>query len=294
MQRLFEHGGDIKSAMRAFPGAHPPWIDLSTGLNPVGYPMPDLSAEVWSRLPEPSALEALQAAAGSAYGAEPERIAAAAGTQALLQILPRLFPTSAVSIVGPTYGEFERAWKAAGVTIEIVSDLDAATAAQVVVANPNNPDGRMVSRRRLSDTAHRLSRGGRRLIVDEAFMDFEAESVAGERLPATIVLRSFGKAYGLAGLRLGFAIAPPEDAAKLRVGLGPWPVSGPAIVVGTQALADQNWRDAARRRLEDDARWLDKALVSAGFEIVGRTRLFRLGRRPAPPKFSRGCARKEF
>ncbi len=278
--------------MRAFPEAPPPWIDLSTGLNPVAYPVPELARDVWSRLPEPAALEALQAAAGAAYGVEPERVAAAAGTQALLQTLPRLFPTPEVSIVGPTYGEFERAWKAAGAEVAIVADLDAATAPQVVVVNPNNPDGRMFSRRRLSDFAGRLAREGRLLIVDEAYMDFETESVAGERLPATIVLRSFGKAYGLAGLRLGFAVAPPEVAAQIRAALGPWPVSGPALAIGTQALADGRWREEARRRLDDDGKWLDEALIGAGFAIVGRTRLFRLARRPgAADAFARLCAR---
>jgi cobalamin biosynthetic protein CobC len=292
IERLFEHGGDINSAMAAFPDAPRPWIDLSTGLNPVAYPVAELPPDIWTRLPAPVALEALQAVAGRAYGAARECVAAAAGTQAILQILPHLFPARRVSILGPTYEEHARTWKAAGAEVEGVGDLEAATAEQVVISNPNNPDGRIFSRSQISAVARRLACEGRRLIVDEAFMDFDEQSVAGENLPATIVLRSFGKAYGLAGLRLGFAIAPPGIAAELRAALGPWPVSGPAIAIGRQALADTDWLAAARRRLDSDAGWLDSALSLARFEIVGRSRLFRLARRPdAAEVFASLCAR---
>src|SRR5208283_4676038 len=223
IERLFQHGGDIKAATVAYPDAPRPWIDLSTGLNPVAYPVPELPRELWARLPETAALDALRAAAGLFYGVEPECVAAGAGSQAVLQVLPRLFPAPRVSILGPTYGEHERVWKTSGADTETVGDLDAATAPQVVVVNPNNPDGRMFARLRMADTARRLADEGRRLIVDEAFMDFESESVAGDRLAATIVLRSFGKAFGLSGLRLGFAVAPPAIAARIREALGPWP-----------------------------------------------------------------------
>jgi len=216
IERLFEHGGDINSAMAAFPDAPRPWIDLSTGLNPVAYPVAELPPEVWTRLPAPATLEALQSVAARAYGAAPECAVAAAGTQAILQILPHLFPARRVSILGPTYEEHARTWKAAGAEVEIVGDLEAATAEQVVISNPNNPDGRIFSRPQMSSYARRLAGEGRQLILDEAFMDFEGQSVAGENLPATIVLRSFGKAYGLAGLRLGFAIAPPPTAGQGR------------------------------------------------------------------------------
>ena len=291
IERLFEHGGDINSAMAAFPDAPRPWIDLSTGLNPVAYPVAELPPEVWTRLPAPATLEALQSVAARAYGAAPECAVAAAGTQAILQILPHLFPARRVSILGPTYEEHARTWKAAGAEVEIVGDLEAATAEQVVISNPNNPDGRIFSRPQMSSYARRLAGEGRQLILDEAFMDFEGQSVAGENLPATIVLRSFGKAYGLAGLRLGFAIAPPPTAGQLRAALGPWPVSGPAIAIGSRALADKDWLAAARRRLDSDAAWLDGALSRARFEIVGRSRLFRLARQAdAAETFARLCS----
>jgi cobalamin biosynthetic protein CobC len=148
-----------------------------------------------------------------------------------------------------------------------------------IVVNPNNPDGRIISRAALLDLHARLARHAGVLIVDEAFADFDAkkESLAPS-LPTSraVVLRSFGKAYGLAGLRLGFALASPDMVPSLRAALGPWPVSGPAIAIGIRALADSDWREAMRARLGGDAARLDALLHGAGWRIIGGTRLFRL------------------
>jgi cobalamin biosynthetic protein CobC len=282
-ERLFQHGGDINAAEAAFPQALRPWIDLSTGLNPVPYPVPALDPGLWARLPSPAEVEALQAAAGAHYGAPAERVVVAAGAQTLIQWLPRLFPARAVAIPGPTYSGHESAWRAAGA--QILSA--AAPGGTTVVVNPNNPDGRRLSGERL----RALAREASLLIVDEAFADFEAESLCADPPPRTIVLRSFGKAYGLAGLRLGFAVAEPEVARALREALGAWPASGPALEIGRRALADPEWLEAAGARLEADARWLDAVLAAAGFAIVGGTRLFRLARRAdARAAFERLCA----
>ena len=96
-----------------------------------------------------------------------------------------------------------------------------------------------------------------------------------------VVLRSFGKFFGLAGLQLGFALASPAVAARLRAALGPWAVSGPALAVGAKALADTAWIERTRRRLARAARRLDAVLERAGLEIIGGTSLFRLVQTPA-------------
>jgi cobalamin biosynthetic protein CobC len=98
------------------------------------------------------------------------------------------------------------------------------------------------------------------------------------RLPrkGAVVLRSFGKLYGLAGVRLGFAAVSPDVAALLRAALGPWSVSGPAIEIGRLALADADWRGEVAARLRDAADRLDGLLRGAGFTVAGGTRLFRL------------------
>jgi cobalamin biosynthetic protein CobC len=264
------HGGDLGDVMQRFPDAPRPWIDLSTGINPVAYPFPPLSEAAWTRLPSGAAEEALREAAAARYGvASPAMIVATPGTQALIQALPRLVERSDVAIVGPTYGEHEACWRRAGHAVRIVPSL--ADGDVVVVVNPNNPTGRLVSPAEL-----RKVRG--LLVVDEAFIDFlpRESSLAADLPPRAIVLRSFGKTYGLAGLRLGFAIAHPAMAARLRAELGPWAVSGAALEIGQRALRDGDWLSAARERLVADSARLDGLLRAAGFEIVGGTLLFRL------------------
>jgi len=253
-------------------------MDLSTGINPFPWPIGSIAPDAWTRLPEPSALEAT---ARIAYGANPEaEVVAAPGTQALLQWLPRVIPARRVGILGFTYGEHEKCWRAAGAEVTTVASPEELAAFDVgVVVNPNNPDGRIVPPDILVATADRLARRGGWLIVDEAFIDpLGMRHSVVPRLPlrGAIVLRSFGKIYGLAGVRLGFAVVPPAVARSLRAALGPWAVSGPAIDIGRRALADRDWLADTIARLHKAADRLDMLLMPAGFSIVGGTPLFRL------------------
>jgi cobalamin biosynthetic protein CobC len=274
------HGGALDVARRLCPEAPEPWIDLSTGVNPHAYPLPDLAPDIWTRLPDSEALAGLEAIAASRYGAKREAVVAGPGSQALIQTLARIAPKGAVAALGPTYRGHAEAFAAAGVRLLEAASLDTLAEVDVaIVVNPNNPDGRVASRVDLLNLHERLSRRGGWLIVDEAFADFEsqAESLAPV-LPrkGTVVLRSFGKAYGLAGLRLGFAIASMDIAEAVRAALGLWPVSGPAIAIGGQALADPDWTAAMSVRLGADAARLDALLETIGWQIIGGTRLFRL------------------
>jgi len=220
-----------------------------------------------------------EAAAAARYGAPAGMVVAGPGSQALIQALARIIPRGAVGVLGPTYGGLKAAFAAAGAQVdeakrvEDVGDLDVA-----IVVNPNNPDGRISARADLLDLHRRLARRGGVLIVDEAFADFdgEGESLAPVLSTGAVVLRSFGKSFGLAGLRLGFAIGSPDIVESLRAALGEWPVSGPAIAIGTKALADFAWTDATRDRLGKDAARLDALIERAGWRILGGTRLFRL------------------
>lgn len=265
------HGGRLIAASRAYPEAPGPWIDLSTGINPVPYPVPTLPAEAWTRLPEPEELWALQAAAGDAYGVRAEDVVAAPGTSALIALLPRIVGGPA-AVLGPTYGEYVAAWPDA---LEVASLAELRRRPVRVVCRPNNPDGRVAPGPELVV----LARDGV-LVVDAAFADFRTDGSDSEMLYAglqqSVVLRSFGKPYGLAGVRLGFALAEPTLAARLRHALGPWPVSGPAIAIGCAALRDRAWREGAGDRLRSDAARLDTLLQVAGLTIVGGTCLFRL------------------
>ncbi|MEH3146172.1 MAG: threonine-phosphate decarboxylase CobD [Methylobacterium frigidaeris] len=288
------HGGDLSEARRRFPDAPEPWIDLSTGINPVPYPCPPIEASHFARLPAPDDLRALQAAAATAYGAAtPEQVVAAPGTQVLISLLPRLRPPGRVAVVSPTYAEHAAGWRRAGHGVEAVADLDAAAGLDVaVVVSPNNPDGRTWSPDALSELAGRLAARGGWLVVDEAFADLEpGPGLCPVLPPGAIVLRSFGKTYGLAGLRLGFAVTEADLAARIRDGLGPWAVSGPAIAVGRQALADTAWRSRTRADRFRDAARLDGMLERAGGRTVGGTCLFRTAAFARAPALFDGLGR---
>lgn len=274
------HGGDLDAIGRRYPDAPRPWIDLSTGINPVPYPIPTFAPESWARLPTKTDERALLSAAAARYGvSDATLITAAPGTQALLQVLPRLRPRSTVAVLAPTYEEHARCWQRCGHRVHLTEDVGQLADADVaVVVNPNNPTGRLLSRDALAGLAATLRRRDGLLIVDEAFVDLNpAEaSLAGELPPATIVLRSFGKVYGLAGARLGFAISTEDVAQQLRDELGPWAVSGPALAIGTSALADHDWLAQARARLTNECARLDQLLTRSGCTLIGGTPLFRL------------------
>src|SRR5262245_20674377 len=275
------HGGDIAAARLLFPGAPEPFLDLSTGINPHHYPVLPIAPDAFTRLPEPAAVARLAAIAARAYGAlSEEHLVAVSGTQSVLTHAAALVPPGRAVVLGPTYAEHARAAALAGHAVTETRDPDALkTADLAIIVNPNNPDGRLMSRAALLALADALAQRGGLLLLDEAFMDVGppgaslAPDVARESI---IVLRSFSKFYGLAGLRLGFALGAPARAARLRALLGPWAVSGPAIAIAAAALADAAWANAMRARLAAKAARLDQLLIASVLSIVGGTSLFRL------------------
>lgn len=279
------HGGDLGRAQALFPAAPEPWIDLSTGINPIPYPLPELPLSLWRSLPGAAQEAALLTAARAAYRV-PARagIVAAPGTQILIEMLPRLASAGPVAVLGPTYAEHALSWRKAGLTvIEAAAPEALGEAASIVAVNPNNPDGRILPKGELLALAAHCESHGGLLVVDEAFADFTPEaSIVPELPPATLVLRSFGKTYGLAGLRLGFAIGAPAAVEVLRAALGPWAVAGPALHLGALALADGDWLVRAAVERGRDAARLDALLARYG-RVVGGTALFRLLATPAAP-----------
>jgi cobalamin biosynthetic protein CobC len=277
-----KHGGDLSEAIAQFGGALESWLDLSTGINPWPFPVPELPARAWQRLPERAVERELITAARTAYNVPAGvDIAIAAGTQALIQMLPYVMTGGAVAIAGPTYSEHAAAFARAGrAVLPIGPGALPSGVTHAVVVNPNNPDGRITNREVIAAAARELGKCGGCLIVDEAFADVapDCSSIELCRELPIVVLRSFGKFFGLAGLRLGFAIARPDLAAEIAAALGPWPVSGPALVIGRAALSDQQWIVATRDRLKQQANQLDAALRAAGLDVAGGTSLFRLAR----------------
>ena len=288
MSQVSDHGGNLGAARLRFPGAPEPWLDLSTGINPWPYPVPALAPELWHRLPEESAFQALSKAAARYYGAPgPEHVAVAPGSQALIQMLPRLRAPGRVCVEEPTYAEHALAWTSAG---HRVGPFNPSPLPDVtVLVNPNNPDGRRVAPGAVEAMARRGGRRGGWLVVDEAFADAEPEISVAARIgtPGLIVLRSFGKFFGLAGLRLGFALAEPALAARLREAFGPWAVSGPAIEIAQTAFADENWIAVTRALLADSAARLDALLAARGLKVIGGTSLYRLAGHDGAPEIFR-------
>lgn len=261
-----DHGGNLDAAMALYGGARDEWLDLSTGINPEPYPVPAITAEAWSALPRKTDMARLTDAARTAYDADTQ-IIPFAGAQGAIQAVPWLTTPGKARILSPTYNEHAAALRTGGWTVEEVSDTNALNGADLaVVVNPNNPDGRRVSDLATLDVGL--------LVIDESFIDPEPElsTFAGDHI---ITLRSFGKFYGLAGLRLGFALATGPHAEKLAEIAGPWPISGPAIEIASQALTDRQWQTQTITRLTADATRLDELATRAGWSLVGGTPLFR-------------------
>lgn len=297
-----DHGGSLARAAALFPGAPTPWIDCSTGINPHVYPLSGISASALAdtlrRLPESADIAWLCETAARAYGAPgASNVVAAPGTQSLLPEVAALVRPGLARVLGPTYAEHRRCAALAGHRVEEVSDIDRLRDADLaVLVNPNNPDGRLHSRETLLGLAAALAARGGLLVVDEAFMDVAPEGFGlaafVEAAGNVVILRSFGKFFGLAGLRLGFALASKALAARLRARLGPWAVSGPAVLIGTAALGDREWQAAERERLAGQAARLDAVFASHHVAVSGGTGLYRFLRTPHAPAIFESLGRQ--
>jgi cobalamin biosynthetic protein CobC len=285
----FRHGGRLHEAMAAYPDAPWPWLDLSTGINPAPWTGPRASDKALTRLPDPRDLARLEATAGQAFGvADPARVVAVAGAEAGLRLLVELLDGQA-ALVSPIYGGHTEAWGDRGMAVaspEAAADV-------LVVVNPNNPDGRRIARAELEALARSRSLAGRWTIVDESFGEVTPElSVAYLAIERLIVLRSFGKFYGLPGARLGFLILNNALAAKVRLCIGDWPLSADALALGLGAYADKTWQAATRSSLASQAQALDALLTQAGLTVIGGCDLFRwVEADDAHGLFVRLCAR---
>jgi len=274
--RRRDHGGGLDAAIARFGGRRDDWLDLSTGINPRPFPLPAIPPADWAALPD-SDMQARLNEAARGFWRVPEgaAILAAPGASALIARIPALKPPGRAAIRSRSYNEHAAAFRAHGWEIS-ESGSDAAPDARPpearVIVHPDNPDGRLWPGTGAGTRAHALR------VIDESFCDTapEASHVALAAGPDTLILKSFGKFWGLAGLRLGFAIGAPELIARLAEMLGPWPVSGPALRIGAAALEDRRWAGETRARLARDAARLDDLAGAAGWQPVGGCTLFRL------------------
>ncbi|MEK1903520.1 MAG: threonine-phosphate decarboxylase CobD [Rhizobium sp.] len=281
------HGGGITAAAASFGGRLEDWLDLSTGINPNPVTLPEIPARVWHRLPDRHLVETARFAARDHYRSGAILPLPVPGTQSVIQLLPRLIEVGRqsaaggkrVAILSPTYGEYARAFSSAGFVVDAVSDIDdiGAQHGLAVVVNPNNPDGRIHSSDRLEALHERLKAAGGFLVIDEAFGDTSPAASLAPRaagLPNLIIFRSFGKFFGLAGLRLGFAIARGDILQHFEDWLGPWAVSGPALLLAGSLLNSDV--SAIARSIAERQAGLHAVLAGAGLAVAGGMPLFTL------------------
>uniref|UniRef100_A4XT52 threonine-phosphate decarboxylase n=1 Tax=Ectopseudomonas mendocina (strain ymp) TaxID=399739 RepID=A4XT52_ECTM1 len=273
---MLEHGGRLRAAAQRYGIPLEDWLDLSTGIAPYGWDLPPVPAQAWARLPEIN--DGLEAAARDYYGAA--SLLPVAGSQAAIQALPRLRTHSNVGILAPTYAEHAAAWRREGHRITKLSEGSVHRALPqldvLLVVNPNNPTGRLIEPARLLDWHDELAERGGWLVVDEAFIDCTPQHslAAYSDMPGLIVLRSFGKFFGLAGLRLGFVLAAQALLDELDALLGPWAVSGPARSLARHLLADSDGQRRQRERLLADGERLAALLRDCGLPPTGGSALF--------------------
>ena len=291
---LLHHGGRLRAAATRYTIALKHWLDLSTGANPNGWPVPALPGSVWTRLPEND--DGLEHAAREYYGVE--HVLPVAGSQAAIQALPHLRPRSRVYVLNPGYTEHAAAWRRADHTVipvtadqinNIISDADV-----LVLIHPNNPTGIRFPVDQLLDWHTQLAAHGGWLIVDETFIDATPDmSLASYAdLPGLIVLRSLSQFFGLAGARVGFVCAEPTLLKQLSTALGPWTVNTPARWIATAALKDYAWHDNMRQRLPVESARLKTLLAHHGLTSDGGCALFHWCRTPRAAHLHEGLARQ--
>lgn len=273
---MLEHGGNLALAATQYNIPLENWLDLSTGINPGGYPIPEIPAEIWQRLPIDD--DGLAEAACAYFGCQ--SALPTAGSQAALQILPMLRSPCKVAMPSPMYKEHAHAWQHCGhqvVTLQDLHDEAAINSADVVLlCNPNNPTAARFSPSDLLDLHTKLQNRGGWLVVDEAFMDATPKSSIARHshLEGLFVLRSLGKFFGLAGARVGFLLAHKKQLSLVQEELGPWPLSGASRYIAKQALSDRTWQQTARTRLLADSQRLATLLSNNGLTPQAGTALF--------------------
>ena len=270
------HGGHLHWAAKRFNIPYEEWLDLSTGINPDGWAVPQLSPECWLRLPQEN--DGLEVAAAQYYGSQ--QLLPVAGSQAAISKLPLLRRPSRVGVISPGYSEHARSWQSAGheVVALNVDDIDEHLAELdvLVVINPNNPTGKVIPIQQLNRWLQALQQRKGWLVIDEAFMDVTPEQSMIDQIgnEGLIILRSLGKYFGLAGVRVGFVFGWEKLLQDLNELFDPWSISGPAREVARRALEDQQWQSVNSHHLQGVGQCLAELLKERGLRPDGGTSLF--------------------
>jgi len=292
---MLEHGGNLAAASQQYNIPLSDWLDLSTGINPNGWPVPEnLPNTIWSHLP--IEYDGLLTAAQAYY--QCKNLLAVAGSQAAIQVLPRMRKHSRVGLLTPSYAEHAHSWRQAG---HIVVELDSSSINDalleidvLVIINPNNPTAELISPSQLLTWHNQLAARGGWLVIDEAFMDAMPEYSLLNQCPVEglIILRSIGKFFGLAGLRVGFVFATPLFLQALAELLGPWPIAQASRYITTLALSDTDWQQQQRQILPKSSQRLCHLLTRFNLSPTAGCNLFQWVRSPLAKKWHQQLAQQ--
>lgn len=279
-----EHGGIRPGELRALGIDPDAVVDFSANINPLG-PSPHvrealLSLDV-SRYPDPDALELREALAEEAGdGVGPDDIVLGNGATEIIHLLARavLGPGDVGAVVSPTFGEYARAIELAGASAipvprasatrwampDVLAALRESRADLTFLCNPNNPTGQYLAESDARAAVEAIEDGI--LALDEAYVPFVDGAWSSTPLLGSgrvVLIRSLTKDLALAGLRLGYCIAPPRLADAVRRQQQSWSVNSAALIAGYAALKDADHR----------ARSLDAIRAGRAALIEGLTRL---------------------
>lgn len=277
------HGGQLSRVAKQYQIPEQEWLDLSTGIAPFSYPIPKIPTHIWQNLP--TITDSLVNAAKAYYQAP--YCWPLAGSQQLIEKLPELWNCKVAELnniplkekhaylpkVG--YKEHQQAWSKAGYRLHFYQQslpCDIQQNSVVVVINPNNPLTDAFTIDQLKQCQELCTQQQALLIIDEAFADiFEPEfsfiyhltdlndiTYQEHRLDQisenVIVLRSVGKFFGLAGLRIGFVCSSQEWCQTVQENIGPWSINGPALFITEQVLKDKTWQVTQKMRLQQQSK----------------------------------------
>ena len=275
---MIEHGGNLDKAISFYGGKESEWIDLSTGINPNSYPIPKLSISDWRSLPTKTEIKDLESIIKSKQKISSE-IIMVPGAQMAINFLPFLLKGEGteVRILTPTYNEYNYCFTNTGFKVNSCQKFNQLFNSDIaIIVNPNNPDGKIYEINELFE----LSKSVKILIVDESFIDsVECDSIVNqlnEDVSNIIVIRSFGKFFGLAGLRLGYVFSGKEIIRKFKRFFGPWQISKMSVKIATIAFSDDVWIKKTKNNLNEKANAIDNLMKKINWKITGGTNLFRL------------------
>jgi len=289
---MIKHGGNIDEAINVYGGNENDWIDLSTGINPECYPLPKFSDADWRNLPTFTEIEDLESTIKFEFNTF-SSVMLTPGSQIAINLLPILFKKQEVGIIEPTYSDYFVSFKNAGFKVCSCKNIQELFKSKIaIVVNPNNPNGKNYQ---IKDLIF-LSKKVHLLIIDESFVEASETlsiiSYINKKTNNIIVIKSFGKLYGLAGLRLGFVFSGENLIYKFKKVFSFWPVSKLSIKIASKAIRDKKWMTSTQKKLKKKANILDEMMKTIDFELIGGTNLYRLYSTPNSVLSQRFLAKK--